>query len=141
MQEQHITLADIRREAALLEFNVDISSGHLDIYHRADKTTGFWSIAPFDDPRVLTSAWQFLQERRAYLDQLDEARREIANQPPRRPRLRRVTVYRLGGCFLAFVAGAAILLTTGDAVLAFLIYIMLGVMVALVPLRRSRRIR
>src|SRR5579883_2768516 len=93
MQEQHITLADIRREAALLEFNVDISSGHLDIYHRADKTTGFWSIAPFDDPRVLAGAWEFLQRQRAYLDQLDEARREMANHPPLRPRSLRATLY------------------------------------------------
>lgn len=139
MQEHHITLADIRREAALLEFNVDISSGHLDIYHRADKTTGFWSISPFDDPRVLAGAWDFLQRQRAYLDQLDEARREIANRPPQRPRLRRVTLYRLGGFFFAFVIGAAILLATGDSSLAFLIYIILGVIVALVPLRRSHR--
>jgi hypothetical protein len=84
MQEHPITLEDIRHEASLLEFNVDISSDCLDLYHRADKTPGFWSIAPYDDPRVQALAWQFLQEQRASLDQFDEARREMAHHPPQR---------------------------------------------------------
>lgn len=88
MQEHPITIEDIRREAALLEFNVDISNDCLGIYHRADQATGFWSIAPADDPPVLAGAWAFLRERRAYLDQLDAARRDLANRLAQHPRKR-----------------------------------------------------
>ncbi len=138
MQEQHITLADIRREAALLEFNVDISSGHLDIYHRADKTTGFWSIAPFDDPRVLAGAWEFLQRQRAYLDQLDEARREMANHPPLRPRSLRATLYRVAGFALAIAVGAIIAQVTNNVLLALLVFVGSFAIVALVPAQRRQ---
>lgn len=88
MQEHQITIEDIRHEAALLEFNVEINDDCLDIYHRSDQTTGFWSIAPYNDPLVLVGAWQFLQERRAYLDQLGAARRDLANRLAQCPRKR-----------------------------------------------------
>lgn len=109
MHEQHITLADIRHEAAQLEFNLDISTGHLDIYQRASSSSSFYSTLAFDDPRALVEAWTFLQERRTFLDQVDEARCKSGNHLPQcRTRKVFAVLYHLLVLVLASGAGALV---------------------------------
>jgi hypothetical protein len=137
-EEQPITLADIRREAEALEFNVDISSGYLDIYRRSDSSTGHYSLQPIDDPRTLLFAWAFLQQQRAFLDQVDAARTDIANRPPRRSRPDLANLYRSLGFALAIAIGAIIAQRTNNVLLALLVFVGLFAVVALVPVRRRQ---
>lgn len=131
MQEQPITLADIRREAMLLEFDVDISTGHLDIIKRSDASSAFYSLQEANDPRVLLAAWQFLQFYRFQLEQFDTARGENANRSPRRPHKAFSILYRLVGILLAGVVGEIVAASTNDILLALLVFVLLFAIVGL----------
>jgi hypothetical protein len=135
MQEHQITLAEIKREAMLLEFDVDISTGCLDIFKRSDSSSTFYSIQEADDPRVLIAAWQFLQFYRTQLDQLDAARRELANHPPRR-RSRKTFVYRLAVFALAVGAGAIVTKIANNWFPALLVFVVIFAMGGLLRPRR-----
>jgi hypothetical protein len=137
MHEHQITLADIRSEAEALEFDIDTSTGFLDIRKRGDTSTAFHSLQGFDDPRVLVGAWEFLQHYRAQLDMFDEARREFANRPPERQRKPHTTLYRMAGFTLAIIIGLAIAQITGNPLLALLAYFCLSIITALIPARRK----
>ncbi len=138
MQEHQITLADIRHEAMLLEFEVDISSGHLDIFKRSDSSTAFYSLQDADDPRVLSAAWQFLQFYRIQLDQFDAARRELANHPPQRPVRKAAVFYRLAVFILAVGAGALVALVAADTLMAIVTFLIIFAAGGLLRPRRFR---
>jgi hypothetical protein len=125
MQEHQITLVEIRREAMLLELDVDISSGYLEIFKRSDASTGFYSLQDANDPRVLIAAWQFLQFYRVQLDQFDAARRELANHPLQRPARRAAILYRLAVFVLAVGAGALVALVAADSILALVVFLII----------------
>ena len=125
MQEHQITLVDIWREAALLEMNVDISTGHLDIYQRASSSNSFYSSLTLDDPRALAEAWAFLQRQRLFFNQLDEARRELANCPPQRGHKTFVGLGYLVMVVVAIDAGALVALLTSDSTLALLVFVLI----------------
>ncbi len=74
------TIDDIRREAAILEMDVDTSTDYIRITKRSDRSLFYYSLQPADDPRVLSTAWIWLQDYRANLERLDETRSQLAHQ-------------------------------------------------------------
>lgn len=123
MHEHQITLAEIRQEAMLLKFDIDISTGHLDIFKRSDSSTAFYSLQDADDPRVFIAAWQFLQFYRTQLDQVDAACRELANRPPKCSRKKLYGVlYQLAVLVLAVGTGALVARIVNDWFPALLVF-------------------
>ncbi len=73
-------LDDIRREAAILEMDVDTSTDYIHITKRSDQSLFYHSLQPANDPRVIATAWVWLQDYRANLERLDEDRSQLAHQ-------------------------------------------------------------
>lgn len=88
-------LRDIRREAALLEIDVDTSQGFLDLYHRSDRSVFFKSIHSPDDPKTLEAAWGWLQDYRGLLASLDQHRAQIPQRRRRRHAIRTIVIWLL----------------------------------------------
>jgi hypothetical protein len=78
--QQRITLDMIRREATALEIDLCIVDGFLNLSKRGDASLFYRSVQLIDDPRVITDAWQWLQQYRTNVQRLDEARAQIAHQ-------------------------------------------------------------
>jgi hypothetical protein len=72
---------NIRSEATALEFDVHTDEGFLDITKRGDPSLFYRSLYPYDDPRVLSYAYQWLLQYRHLLEQTDQARRELTGRP------------------------------------------------------------
>lgn len=95
-----ITLDLIEQEAIALECDAWlVDDTFLEITKRADPDFFYRSLQPYDDPRVLASAYAWLQTYRAYLDQVDQARRDLAQH--RRTRGRNTSAHSRGALLFA----------------------------------------
>jgi hypothetical protein len=71
MQEQHSTLLALRQEARNLEFNVDLSSGHIELIKKSDPDMIYISPGKAYQQVAIQDAWNWLQLQRERIDQAD----------------------------------------------------------------------
>ena len=131
MQEQ-ITLRDVRAEALALEYQVDLSSGHIELYKKSDPAIGFMSCSKAYTREAIDEAWFWLQMERHLIDKADQERsdataRSIAEETKTRLEIRTLLSYGLQILLMPFVAGCIFLLLTNSSQIGEICYFLTAI--------------
>jgi len=143
MQEQTVTLRDVRAEALALEYLVDLSSGHIELYKKSDPAIGFMSCSKAYTREAIDEAWFWLQMERHLIDKADEERsdvtaRRIAEETKARLEIKTLLSYGLQILLMPFVAGCIFLLLTNSSQIGEICYFLIAVIQVIRLTRRYK---